>query len=66
MGFIREPLNVDFTFIDRQPTEEESRMMSEYIRKYKAEHAKGLEKSAEKGKRMASTSSKNTLRKAKA
>jgi len=39
MGLIREPLNVDFYVINREPTEKESKMMSEYIRKYKEENS---------------------------
>ena len=40
MGLIREPIDVDFSVINRLPTEEETKMISEYILKYKAAHAK--------------------------
>jgi hypothetical protein len=42
MGLIREPLDVDFYVVNRPPTEEESRMMSEFIKKDKAKRAKAL------------------------
>lgn len=35
MGLIREPLDVDFTFINRPLTEEDQREISEYIKKQK-------------------------------
>ena len=44
MGLIREPLEVDFYVVNRPPTEEESRKMSEFIKKDKAQRAKALAK----------------------
>ncbi len=40
MGLIREPLDVDFYVVNRQPTKKELEMMSEHIRKYKENHSK--------------------------
>jgi len=44
MGLIREPLDVDFEVVNRQPTAEETRMMSEFIKKDKEKRAKALAK----------------------
>ena len=40
MGLIREPLDVDFEFDPRPLTEEEKIQISNYIKAYKAKHAK--------------------------
>ncbi|OFY65520.1 MAG: hypothetical protein A3H98_00580 [Bacteroidetes bacterium RIFCSPLOWO2_02_FULL_36_8] len=40
MGLIREPLDVDFVVDPRPLTEKEKQQISEYIRAYKALHAK--------------------------
>ncbi len=40
MGLIREPLDVDFTFIDKPPTEDELREISEFIKKQKEARSK--------------------------
>ena len=40
MGLIREPLDVDFVVDPCPLTEKEKQQISEYIRTYKARHAK--------------------------
>jgi hypothetical protein len=44
MGLIREPLDVDFEVVNRQPTPEEDRMMREFIKKDKKKRARALAK----------------------
>ena len=44
MGLIREPLDVDFEVVNRQPTPEEDRMMREFIKKDKEKRARALAK----------------------
>ena len=63
MGLIREPVNVDFSVINRTPTEEESKLISEYIRKYKLEYTKKSKASSVKSG--AKKSSGHLARKAK-
>ena len=50
MGLIKEPLNVDFYFDDRQMTDEDQKRVSEFIAKQKTQkqrrsRAKGARKS---------------------
>lgn len=40
MGFIKEPLDVDFVVDPRPLTKEEKETISNYIRSYKARHSK--------------------------
>jgi len=40
MGLIREPLDVDFVVDPRPLTDKEKKQISDYIRAYKARHAK--------------------------
>lgn len=55
MGFIKEPKGVDFVIQSEPLTDKDRKEISEFIRKYKEEQSKKLNKTNSRNKRVTAT-----------